>query len=86
MGILCLLWYIAATVAMTLRCLPIRKSWDLNVEGNCIKIQDLVVAIEVPNSTIDVIIVALSIRVVKAMHLSLSHKIALCTAFILGGT
>jgi hypothetical protein len=85
-GILCILWYIAATLGMTLKCLPIRKSWDLTIDGSCIKLQDLAVAIEVPNSIIDFVIVALSIRVVKAMQLSLSHKIALCSTFILGGS
>lgn len=85
LGLLCLLWFIVATLGVTLRCIPIKKNWAPNVDGKCIKLQYFMVGFEVPNATIDFIMIALPIRVIKDLHLPLFDKIALCITFMLGG-
>jgi hypothetical protein len=84
-GLLCLLWFIAATLGCSLVCIPPRKFWLPDVDGTCVKLQDWIAAIEAPNSAIDFIMIALPIRVVKDLRLSWWHKLALSMTFILGG-
>ncbi len=84
-GLLCLLWFIAATLGCSLVCIPPRKFWLPHVDGTCVKLQDWIAAIEAPNSAIDFIMIALPIRVVKDLRLSWWHKLALSMTFILGG-
>ena len=84
-GLLCLLWYIAATLGVTFLCIPIRKNWTADVDGRCTKLQVLLLVFEVPNAAIDFVMIALPTRVVKDLRLSLFNKIALSITFILGG-
>ena len=84
-GVFCLLWFIAATVAVSLKCMPIEKSWNPRMAGTCYNFQVFIVAIECPNSFLDFVIVALPVGVIRGLHLPLSRKVLICLIFILGG-
>lgn len=84
-GILCLLWFIAAAVGIALKCIPIEKSWNPRLPGTCYTLQVFMVAIECPNSFLDFVIVALPVRVIKVLQLPLRRKILICIVIILGG-
>ena len=84
-GVLCLFWFIAATIGVALKCIPVQKSWNPMISGTCYSFQVFMVAIEVPNSVLDFVIVGLPVDVIKGLKLPLRHKIALCFVFVLGG-
>ena len=65
--------------------MPIAKSWDPLLPGYCFNLSDFAVAIEVPNSLLDFVIVALPVRVIKQLQLSVGNKITLSVVFVLGG-
>lgn len=83
-GILCIILLIATIVGGLLRCTPIRKGWDPLSPGHCLKFQNFIVAIEVPSSFLDFVIVGLPIGVIKELHLPLKHRVALGFIFIWG--
>jgi hypothetical protein len=84
-GILCAAWFIAATMGIILKCIPVAKSWNVLLPGYCFNLSDFAVAIEVPNSLLDFVIVALPVRVIKQLQLSLRNKIIISIVFFLGG-
>lgn len=85
-GLFSAVWFVAAILGSIMICDPVRKFWTPDVNGRCIKIQDWMVALETPNSAIDFVMIALPIRIVKKLRLSLVNKVALYFTFFLGGS
>ena len=84
-GVLNVLWFIAATLGLVFQCTPIQKAWDPILPGKCINFAAFMVAIEVPNSLLDFVIMALPINMLRAMRMSLREKLVLAFIFFLGG-
>jgi len=84
-GGLCFLWYVAATVASILKCVPVKKAWNPRMPGNCYDFQAFYIGIEIPNCILDFFIVFLPIGVLKGIQLPRRHKISISMIFILGG-
>lgn len=83
-GIICFAWFIAATLATSLKCIPVRAAWDPLVTGKCINYSSFAVAIEVPNSVLDFVIGGIAIRVIRGLSLNLYQKLGICFIFLLG--
>lgn len=83
-GFLNALWFVAATVGLCLKCVPIEKSWNPLLPGRCINFRVFLVAIESPNSFLDFVMVALPLGVLRELQLPLKHKITLGFIFALG--
>ena len=84
-GAICLAWWIGLILGLAFICLPVESSWNPSVPGKCFGIQNINIAIGIPNSIIDVIIVTMPIKVIKDLQLPSKQKIILCFVFLLGG-
>lgn len=64
---------------------PIRRSGDTGIEGNCIDSSEFWVANAVINISTDVVVLALPIWETSKLQLKLKEKVLLYSAFLLGG-
>lgn len=84
-GAMCTAWWIGTMLGIAFICSPVDSSWNPLVPGKCYKLQNANIAIGIPNSFIDIIIVTMPIKVIKDLHLPSKQKIILCFVFLLGG-
>lgn len=84
-GVVNAFWYVGCTVALCLRCVPPRKIWDPLIKGQCINAVAFVLAAEIPDSLLDFTLIILPIGALRALQMSLRHKIDLALVFVLGG-
>lgn len=94
-GLLCLAWWIAATVAVALPCIPVQKAWEPQTwsyipglpetPGRCYAYREFYLSIEVPNCVLDFWVVALPIFQIQKLQLSLRYKISISFIFVLAG-
>ena len=84
-GVLNGLWYIGCTVALCLRCVPVKKSWDPLIEGQCFDATAFVVGTQIPDCLLDFAVMILPISVLRKLQMSLRRKIQLTMVFALGG-
>jgi len=76
---------IATVFATIFQCVPIQRSWDKDIEGNCIDSSEFWVANAAINITTDVIVLALPIREISGLRLKSQEMILLYSIFLLGG-
>ena len=84
-GILNGLWYIAATIMLSVRCVPVRKNWNPLIQGQCFHTVPLLVGISIVDSLLDFMVILVPISVLRRLQMSLRRKIHLALIFILGG-
>jgi hypothetical protein len=78
-------WFIAATVSLVFQCRPVAKAWDPLLPGKCFPFPPYMVAIEVPNSLLDFVIMALPINMLRSLRINLKEKVVLVFIFVMGG-
>ncbi|MCJ1379674.1 hypothetical protein MMC17_002776 [Xylographa soralifera] len=78
-------WLLANNLLAALQCMQVQKAWRLELPGQCINSLAFVLAIQVPNVVLDMIVLALPMHVVYKLHLPRSKKIGLAGIFLLGG-
>lgn len=92
---LCLTWWIAATVAAALPCIPVQKAWELQTwqpnpllpqtPGHCFDYKKFYVGVEIPNCILDFWVVGMPVFEIQKLQLSLRYKISISLIFILAG-
>ncbi|KAE8372685.1 hypothetical protein BDV26DRAFT_88768 [Aspergillus bertholletiae] len=84
-GIFCLAWFVASFIGDMLYCRPIRQFWDPTAGGSCFNFAVYFLAMELIDLLLDVTIIALPLKTISGLHLSLRKKLALLGIFLLGG-
>ena len=86
LAVLNILWMIAAILGCVFQCSPIREFWIRLVPGGkCDNFSTFTVAIEVPNSLIDFVMMILPITVIRKLQLKTRDKLVLGFIFLMGG-
>lgn len=80
-----MLWYIAAQISIIFICLPVEKFWTLTLPGRCLDFNSYFLTIGIVETTIDVVILTLPIRMISTLQLSPRDKMILSAIFLLGG-
>lgn len=84
-GILTVLWTISAYLVQWMRCWPVPFTWDKTLPGGtCINIPIFLAVNETINSVIDFVMIAMAIRIVTTLRMSLGEKIRLSILFSVG--
>lgn len=84
-GVLVSLWTISVYLVKWMLCWPVSYTWDKALPGGkCIDIPVFLAASETINSLIDFVMIAMAIRIVITLKMSLSEKIRLSVLFSLG--
>ncbi|MCJ1422411.1 hypothetical protein MMC29_000291 [Sticta canariensis] len=94
-GILSVAWWIAATVAFALVCIPVSKTWQPQTwtsipnlpesPGHCYTYKEFFVGVEIPNMVLDFWVVAMPVFKIHQLQLSLRYKISISLIFVLAG-
>ena len=84
-GLLVVLWWLAATLANIFSCRPAELLWDLSLEGRCFNFNLFWFSIGIIETIIDIIILLLPIKMVMGLQMSRRNKIVLSLVFLLGG-
>ena len=85
MGVVCLLWFLAATLIFAIPCILVQKAWILQLEGTCFNTKPALIVVQVLNSLLDFGLIALPMGVVRKLQLPVRQKTQLCLIFVLGG-
>ena len=83
-GIMCIAWWLGASLGAALRCSPVQSQLNVSIPGKCYNVQRFFIAVEIPNCLLDFVIVAMPVGVIQGLHLQLKHKITLSFIFLLG--
>ncbi|KAJ5248556.1 hypothetical protein N7468_000007 [Penicillium chermesinum] len=83
-GIFCLVWFAAAFIGDLLYCIPIRQFWDPTAGGHCFNFANYFLVMELIDISLDVVIIALPLKTISGLQLSLRKKLALLGVFLLG--
>lgn len=84
-GILTVLWTISIYLVKWMLCWPVPFTWDKTLPGGtCIDIPIFLAASETINSVIDFVMIAMAIRIVTTLKMSISEKIRLSILFSVG--
>jgi len=83
-AVLNILWMIAAMLGLILQCRPVQKAWDPLLPGKCFSYAKFMVAIEVPNSLLDFVMMALPISMLRTLRIGMREKIILVLIFAMG--
>lgn len=79
------MWTISTYLVKWMLCWPVAYTWDKPLSGGkCIKMPAFFAANETINSVIDFVMIALAIRIVTTLKMSLSEKIRLSILFSVG--
>lgn len=79
------LWSVSTLLSCLFQCTPIKKSWELGVEGTCVNTLALYIGTTgVPNLATDFSLLCLPMYEVYKLHTPTSQKIALAASFLLG--
>lgn len=91
----CVIWYIAATVAVALPCIPVQKTWEPQTWtpipglpktiGHCYSYNEFYLGIGLPNCILDFWVVAMPILKIRQLQLPLRYKISISLIFVFAG-
>ena len=84
-GLLVVLWWLAATLANIFSCMPVELMWDLSLKGRCFNFNIFWFSIGIIETVIDIIILILPIKMITGLQMSRRKKIVLSGIFLLGG-
>ncbi|KAL9035489.1 MAG: hypothetical protein Q9180_004835, partial [Flavoplaca navasiana] len=85
MLVICVAWCLASVFPFAFQCTPVKKAWQPLIEGHCISLKTYLLADEIPNCIMDLVLVFLPVGVIKKLKLPTVQKINLCLIFSLGG-
>lgn len=84
-GTLTVLWTISVYLVKWMLCWPVAYTWNKALAGGtCIQIPAFLAASETINSVIDFVMIAMAIRIVTTLQMSVSEKIRLSVLFSVG--
>ena len=78
------MWMITGIFETVFRCRPVQASWNVILPAKCQSFELIVIAAEPFNCALDFIVVALPIKVIRTLQLSLKRKITVSGIFLLG--
>ncbi|KAL7797373.1 putative PTH11-typeG-protein-coupled receptor [Trichoderma ceciliae] len=78
-------WSIGAVGSTIFQCVPIAGAWDKSIDATCINSDIFWVAYAVMNILTDVMVLALPIQPIMALHLGTRSKVMLFAIFLMGG-
>jgi hypothetical protein len=84
-GVLNLLWMLASILSLIFQCTPVRRAWNPMLPGTCFNLSTFTVAVEVPNSLLDFVMMALPISMLRKLKMRLRDKIVIGITFLLAG-
>ncbi|KAL8967516.1 MAG: hypothetical protein Q9183_002882 [Haloplaca sp. 2 TL-2023] len=84
MLVICAAWCLASVLPLAFKCTPVKKAWQPLIEGHCINMKTYLLAEEIPNCIMDLVLVFLPVGVIKKLQLPTVQKINLCIIFALG--
>ncbi|KAL9003099.1 MAG: hypothetical protein Q9188_004004 [Gyalolechia gomerana] len=85
MLVVCILWFLAAALSYAFQCTPVDKAWQPLKAGHCFSLRTYLLAEEIPNCIIDIVLVLLPLGVIRKLQLPTIQKINLSFIFALGG-
>ena len=83
-GIICLAWYVAEVLVSIFQCRPIAGAWDKSISSQCLDFESLYYGIAGSNLTLDVVVLALPMKMIWGLKLAKKHRIGLCGIFLFG--
>lgn len=78
-------WFVAAFITNFIICLPVDLFWHRLKPGKCLNFNLFYLLIGVFETVIDVLILALPIRAVFGVKMSMKTKLVVSSIFLLGG-
>ena len=78
------IWAIVCIFLSIFRCKPIAGSWNVAIPAKCLSFELIVIAAEPFNCALDFLMVALPVKVIRTLQLSMKRKILLSGIFALG--
>ncbi|KAF7513473.1 hypothetical protein GJ744_008767 [Endocarpon pusillum] len=84
-GLLVVLWWLAATLANIFSCMPVQLMWELSLKGRCFNFNIFWFCTGIIETVIDIIILILPIKMIMRLQMSRRKKIVLSGIFLLGG-
>lgn len=84
-GVLVLGWLFANNLVFAFQCTPVRKAWEIEIQGYCVNPLRTVEIIQVLNVVLDALVLALPVSGVLKLQMSTGRKISLIVTFLLGG-
>lgn len=78
-------WTVGCVFIGIFQCRPVRGAWDLSVHGSCIDLSIFFVVQRATNLITDVVLLALPIKVVATLQTSITKRVSLIFAFMMGG-
>ncbi|KAI4257309.1 MAG: hypothetical protein L6R42_005753 [Xanthoria sp. 1 TBL-2021] len=85
MLVVTIMWFLASVLSYAFQCTPVDKAWQPLKDGHCFKLKTYLLAEEIPNCILDIVIVFLPLGVIRKLQLPTIQKINLCFIFALGG-
>lgn len=79
------LWTVACVIIGLIQCIPVRKAWDITIEGGCVDISIFFICQRATNLVTDLILPALPIKVVLGLNASIAKRLSLVFGFCMGG-
>lgn len=84
-GVITVLWSISVYLVKWLMCSPVEYTWNKAIlTGTCIDIPRFLAASETVNSVLDFVMIALALRIVSTLKMSIPEKIRLSVLFSVG--
>ncbi|KAF2012106.1 hypothetical protein BU24DRAFT_425940 [Aaosphaeria arxii CBS 175.79] len=85
-GAACIIWFIIVTFVFIFQCSPVDAYWNMFAQPPaCHKSQQLVLGYELTNFFLDVVILCIPIKPIKALQLSPLKRASTMAIFMLGG-
>jgi hypothetical protein len=85
-GTISIAWGLETALVGTFSCIPVKAFWDMTVtEKKCINTAAFFIANSTVHVMIDITILALPVRKVWALKMSLHNKVVVSFMFLLGG-
>ncbi|KAI9679254.1 MAG: hypothetical protein M1817_005273 [Caeruleum heppii] len=84
-GAFALACWVAIFISTLFHCLPIAYNWDKSIPGQCVNPNALFISALALNLFTDILIVLLPIPMIWRIQISRAEKIAVSSAFLLGG-
>jgi hypothetical protein len=78
-------WAVACELVGLFQCSPVRKAWNVSLQGKCIDLSVFFVTQRATNLLTDVVLLALPVRAISGLQTSLAKRISLIFAFTMGG-
>lgn len=81
----CVAWWIAEIIGCVLNCIPVSGFWDKSIKASCVSTFAFDLQYATINIVLDLIILAMPIRMVLGLQLSQIQKLAFVLLFSIGG-